>query len=505
VVNTANRIVERLTFLGRPREDILKEFQTFIQKPTLNETVAAGHEIISFGAQRFHVHRDNFVEACVSPHADGNIRQFTAGYLRHWILNLDGPSRINLVNHQSRGDLKHPNSPLARVLTNDQKREALRKEVFEAVGLYFAIDASQGDQLHIRFGQTSPPDERGYHDDTLAYMREALDINAVSDGVKAFTGILLQLHAGDPRIIIVDEPEAFLHPSLAFKLGKQLAQGAAAEGKHVFASTHSPQFVMGAILSGAKVNIIRLAYSPAAGGTARLLPTVELNTLMNDPLLRSVGMLGALFYDYVIVAEADADRAFYQEINERLLTSDDNRGIPNALFLNAQNKDTIPRIVAPLRKLGIPAAAVADIDILKEGGGEWTRHLRACGLPTGEHQPYGTRRTHVINELEKTNPDFKTAGGVSLLTGAEKEIAENLLRDIARYGLFVVPRGEVEAWLTSLNVPRSKRGWLRSIFEVMEGDSTSPDYVRPSAGDVWDFLGLIKTWLVDPDRRGIPA
>jgi hypothetical protein len=53
-------------------------------------------------------------------------------------------------------------------------------------------------------------------------------------------------------------------------------------------------------------------------------------------MLRSVGVLEGLFYNYVIVGEADADRAFYQEINERL---------PAA----------IPKIIEPLRKLGIPS------------------------------------------------------------------------------------------------------------------------------------------------------
>lgn len=502
-VNFASRIVEKLIFLDRNRDDVLKEFETFIQEPNINETVGQGITIVKVGLERFHVNTDLFVNACITPNARSN--QFANWYLKHRTLNLDGPGRIGLVNSQGRGDLKYPTTPLARLLTNDEKRTSLRKVVFDALGLYFAIDASQGDQLSVRFGETPPPDERRFHDETLSYMRKALDTGAVSDGVKAFTGILLQLHAGDPKVIIVDEPEAFLHPSLALKLGKELAKGAAIEGKHIFASTHSPQFVMGAILSGAKVNIIRLTYSPNSGGTARLLSNTELNMLMRDPLLRSVGVLGALFYDYVIVAEADADRAFYQEINERLLAADDPRGIPSALFINAENKQTISKIVAPLRKLGVPTAAIADIDVLKDGGDEWSRHLKACGTPIGEHQPYGTRRLRVHDALRNKNPEFKTAGGITLLEGAERELAENLLSDLGRYGLFIVPRGEVEAWLSDLRVSRSKHGWLRSIFEVMGSDINAVQYVKPAADDVWDFVADIRSWLVDPNRRGIPA
>jgi predicted ATP-dependent endonuclease of OLD family len=43
----------------------------------------------------------------------------------------------------------------------------------------------------------------------------------MSDGVRAFTGIITEVIAGDPNILLIDEPEAFLHPSLAYKLGKE--------------------------------------------------------------------------------------------------------------------------------------------------------------------------------------------------------------------------------------------------------------------------------------------
>src|ERR1017187_8124922 len=116
---------------------------------------------------------------------------------------------------------------------------------------------------------------------------------------------------------------------------------------------------MGAIQSGAKINIVRLTYDHNVG-TARLLPSADLMRMMRDPLLRSANVLSGLFYSSVVVCEADADRAFYHEVNERLLASDDSRGIPHALFLNANGKDTIPRIVGPMRALGIPCAEITD-------------------------------------------------------------------------------------------------------------------------------------------------
>ena len=178
---------------------------------------------------------------------------------------------------------------------DDDNRIALRKIVADALGLYFAIDAFSKNTLNAHFGTTPPPaDERSYSAAMMNWLNGARDISKVSDGVKAFTGILLQVYAGDPSLVIVDEPEAFLHPSLAHRLGTELAKAAVDTKKHVFAATHSAHFLMGAIQSGASVNIVLLTYRDGIA-TARLLDNDSLVPFMNDPLLRSVGVLDGLF------------------------------------------------------------------------------------------------------------------------------------------------------------------------------------------------------------------
>lgn len=504
--NSGGKIIQDLIFNNYSHDDASIELEKIIQEPHFGETVHPSHVIINHRNGRVQVQKDQFLLSLTNPNsrATGHSNLFANWYASNFILALDGPSRINLVNSQHRGDLKSPQTPFARLLVDDARRTALRHLIYDATGMHFVLDASVGDQLNIRFGDFEPPSERSLEEETLDYMREARSIEQVSDGVKAFTGILLQLHVGQPKVITVDEPEAFLHPTLAFTLGKELAKGAVGEGKQIFASTHSAQFLMGAISSGAEVNIVRLTYKNDFG-TARLLLSDELRSLMQDPLLRSVGVLEGLFFDGVLVGEANADRAFYQEVNERLLAEGDTRGAPRTLFLNADNKQTIPRIVAPLRKLGIPTAGVVDIDVLKDAGTDWSRHLKAIGIPESEHDAYAIRRQKALKALQTLDTDFKRGGGIDLLNPTDREMAENLLSDLGRYGLFVVPRGEVENWLTQLNVERSKQKWLRSIFEKMGSDPNCEAYVRPGPGDVWDFLGAVSSWMKDLKRRGIPA
>lgn len=497
-------MVDSVTFKEFNQEEAQRELEMRVLPPRVGDPIYEGHQYMRIVSGRAHILTSSFISSLIFPNSnESNRRNFAQYFASGLILSLDGPSRIGLTHAQQRGDLKNPSSAFARLFVNDEKRQSMRDLLYEATGMYFALDASVGDQLHVKFGNSPPPNERSLDDLTLDYMRTARGFEDISDGIKAFTGILIQLHAGTPQVITVDEPEAFLHPSLAFKLGKELARGAAEEGKRIFASTHSSQFLMGAISSGAEVNIVRLTYQNGIG-TARLLPSAEITMLMQDPLLRSVGVLDGLFFDAVLVGEANADRAFYQEINERLVTSGDARGAQRTLFLNADNKQTIPRIVQPLRRLGIPAVGVVDLDVLKDGGTDWVRQLRAIGVPSSEERAYSDRRVAVLASLTATGKDFKKAGGLSLLTGKELEAAQNLLQDLARYGLFVVNSGEVESWLAELEVDRSKQKWLRSIFDKMGSDPNSPGYVRPRDGDVWDFVGEITAWIADKKRRGIP-
>ena len=66
---------------------------------------------------------------------------------------------------------------------------------------------------------------------------------------KAFVGIIAEVMAGDPDIIFIDEPEAFLHPSLQYLLGQQIAANSSSS-KQVYAATHSPSFLLGCALQG---------------------------------------------------------------------------------------------------------------------------------------------------------------------------------------------------------------------------------------------------------------
>lgn len=400
-----------------------------------------------------------------------------------------------------------PQSSFQVLFGDNQKRGEVRRIISEAFGSYFVIDPTNLGQLRIRLAPRAPIDEmeeRGIHEEAVAFHAAAQPVEEVSDGVKAFTGIITEVMAGDPRVLLIDEPEAFLHPALTFKLGLEVSQAALKSDKRLFVSTHSPTFVMGCIQSGAPVNIVRLTYRNRIA-TARVLPSAEILELMRNPLLRSTGVLSGLFYEFVVVTESDADRAFYEEVNERLLRLKPEWGIPNCLFINAQNKQTVPTILKPLRKLGIPAAGIVDVDVLKEGGTVWSTLLSGAFIPELSHQPLASQRAAIKQAMENTGKNMKRDGGLAILPAAEREAAQNLFDQLAAYGVFAVPGGELESWLKPLGATGHGPSWLVTVFERMGEDSSDTNYVKPQEGDVWEFLARVKAWLVDPARKGIPS
>lgn len=503
--NTNDVIIDEIELAGINESILDEKIQSITLDANPGEAIHPGHILVGKGQTRHQVNEVQFRQALATPNAQPT--HTCSWFLSYNTLILNGSNRINLVNQQAAGNLQQPAHSSFQVLfRDDDKREEVRRIIFEAFGQYLVVDPTNLGQLNLRLSKQAPKDameERGIHQEAVDFHAKALPIAQASDGVKAFTGMVTEMIAGDPSVLLMDEPEAFLHPSLSFKLGKEVSQIMSGTDKRLFVATHSPNFVMGCIQSGAPVNIVRLTYRNDVA-TARILPNEDILKLMRNPLLRSTGVLSGLFYEFVIVTESDADRAFYQEINDRLLKSGDQRGIPNCLFLHAQNKQTVKTIIKPLRELGIPVAGVVDIDVIKEGGVVWSSFLDSGSIPELEREPLANLRQALKRKFDESGRNMKRDGGIQILSGDDREALQNFFDKLADYGLFVVPNGELESWLTSLDASGHGPNWLVEIFEKMGEDPTSESYIKPDTNDVWEFIDSIASWFLDPRRKGIP-
>ena len=404
--------------------------------------------------------------------------------------------------------LRDPSRTLQRIIfwalfKDDHAREEVRRFTDEAFGAHYVIDPTGMTQFRARLSKRKPTrktEEQALDSRSQSFHNKAPLITTLGDGYRASIGLISAVMSLPHRILLVDEPEAFLHPTLARHVGRVLAETARKRSASLVAATHSSDFLYGCIQAEPNLRIIRLTFQEEKA-TARSIEPSRILHMMSDPLLRSANTLRAMFFKSVIVTEGDADRAFYDEINYRLQQS--NSGIEDAVFLNAQNWQTIPRIVAPLREIGVPAAAVFDFDVVMDKDFKCIWEL-FFGHPNLKELQQ--RRTHVKEVMEKRGRKECKRHGLNLFRNDERQSIEEFISISAEFGIYFVPVGELECWLSGLQVARhrDKPTWLTRMFSRLGSDPSSEEYVSPEEGDVWEFIKRIEVWMNDSNRRGLP-
>ena len=249
-------VVKSIEFEAWTHDGIKQAIAELEIEPALNEVLNPDHVMISKlhpqsnSPVRMQIHKPALLQEAQDPNGP---RHRYAPFLSLFSLKLDGTNRLALANPQKSGDLLEtaPNH-LAHLFVNNPARSKLREIVRDAFGKYLVVDPTKIGELRFRLSSRAPVDEReekGWDSRAQTFHQRAMAITAASDGVKAFVGMLSTIISGDPKVTIVDEPEAFLHPSLSDRLGREIAAALGAS-KRAFVSTHSASFLMGCVRSG---------------------------------------------------------------------------------------------------------------------------------------------------------------------------------------------------------------------------------------------------------------
>ena len=426
-------------------------------------------------------------------------------FVRGFTLRLDGRTRFDLVDPKETGELeKHPKNHLWALFVDDDARSKVRDFTYEAFRKYYVIDPTGMQSFRVRLSDRKPrskTEEQSLDDRSRKFHARAPLVSQLGDGLRTSVGLVSAVMSLPQQILLIDEPEAFLHPTLARRVGSFLSQIARERSASMITATHSADFLYGCIQSAPDLRIVRLTYN-GAKATARSIDPGKIINLMHDPLLRSANTLRALFYRAVIVTESDADRALYDEVNFRLLQEE--AGMEDALFLNGQNWQTIPRLVSPLREIGIPAAAVFDLDVIMS---EQFRIIWDMFSGHPNVRSLQEQRTAISANLKSVGKDKVKKLGINCLEPNDRGSLLEFI-DIAReYGVFFVTVGELESWFADFKITRrrNKPAWLTDVFAKLGSDPSSSNYVNPTEQDIWKFVRSMGEWTADPNAKGIPG
>ncbi len=348
----------------------------------------------------------------------------TRFYERYWtrspsflIRLLNAQSRIELANKTAAPSViaKHQLHPYHAFFFDTSLEEAFSIKVADAFGKDFRINRT-GSEVAGYLG-SAPQGERLSSEYEQSIITEMIPIEQFGDGVRSYTGILLNAIA-DPRpVTIIDEPEAFLHPPQARKLGYEIAGSAKSTGQQVFVATHSAEFIQGALASAnPNIHFLYLDHS----NIARPVFYVDRSTVSEfgqKPFLANTNALDAMFYEQVVICEGEADIMFFKWISGNTPLE---RNLQNTFWISSYGKSAIPGMMQDLARLGVESRCIFDLDVLLSLD-ILERVCAAVSIDFGEHRDALLRLAREI----RVPPAAEALQSIQSIVGALDDVADD--------------------------------------------------------------------------------
>lgn len=373
-----------------------------------------------------------------------------------------------------------PTHPIHHLHRSEVVETRIANQFYAAFGQHLVVNRGGGASVSIHVGATPahPPFSMEHAHETAAMPQ----LNLQGDGMRAYAGILLNSATEPQTSLLIDEPEAFLHPPQARLLAYSMAKESA--GRQLIVATHSTDIVQGFLASGRAVRVVRLQRSGNIGSTTELRAT-DVDAVWRDPLLRQTNILDGLFHENVVVCEADSDCQFYGALVDAM--NDSAPGTAqrrDVMFVHCGGKQRVHTVVRALRAVKVPVAVVCDFDVLNDEQplrriveayeGDWLavasdwKVVKSSvdakrpdlTLPElkeevikvldslSDQESLKRARKKIEDSLKQASP-WATAKQVGLQyvpSGDATNAAKRLLQTLAALRIFVVPIGELEGF-----------------------------------------------------------
>lgn len=430
--------------------------------------------------------------------------------------------RLSLTNPSQPFDSRRsgPQTPLQAIYNNAEKVEELSRASQSAFGVPLTYSHHDG-HWRLRLGEPEvTPEVTGRHlfptPETKAAIEALEVVEEQGDGLRSYLGVLLELLAERHVFVVLDEPEAFLHPPQARQLASVILEVKPDEAQ-LFVATHDSNFVRGLLdVPEARLSIVRISRDGDKNSVEVIEPkTIE--TVARDAVLRHSNILDAMFHSAAVVCEAEADCLLYESV------AIDGSHLPSGMtvhFAGSSGKQRVTRTCELLRDLGVPTAAIVDFDIFKSreevlalitavGGNVDAVDTRLSSVvvqladlaraetPTkdklvdginailGDLEPaakLSAAKLREVSNLARRSGQWSQLKrhGVDQTTGALHTDVQQLVNELAEQRVHVVPKGELESWFR--DAPGKGGSHVARILD--EGWHTDPDRGRELAAFV---------------------
>lgn len=278
------------------------------------------------------------------------------------VFYLDASSRLEIAesgpSHNAQDDA--PTTLLQKLYESDASvEEELRSAFRNTFDMEIRFDYSSLKQLSFRIAEEFddiPEDPREARHILGRYRK----LDNQGHGFRSFVGVVLSLLLSSHRVVLMDEPEAFLHPAQARDLGRWIANHSSQISGQVVLATHDSSFLSGVLEGESEVKILRLNRPTTTETYYSGISTDVTSELAHDPLLSSQRVIESVFHRGVVVCEGGSDRSVYQAVANRVLDQGD------VLFVDALGAESIKNVTKVIEGAYTPKVAITDIDILDD-------------------------------------------------------------------------------------------------------------------------------------------
>ncbi|MGL6072596.1 MAG: AAA family ATPase [Fimbriiglobus sp.] len=406
-------------------------------------------------------------ESCL-PFQEGDVP-----YVDYFWKSLDSRNRHwnDVVAHMVGSQV--PYNPVQVMYENFEKEQRVSQLFQEAFGQELILNRFGGSHYPLHIGKRpEPTNNQNYF--TPEFAKKIQDLPKLADqgsGMQSFGSLLIScLFDNDRSAIFIDEPEVYLHPPQARKLGSFLA-GETTERTQLFIATHNGSFVRGlldaqASTPSSRVRVIRIIRDDVSN-TIHELNNEDIKRLWTDTVLRHSNVLDGLFHQRVIICESDTDCTFFAAVRAATRGPANDLEGDDVMFLSAGGKGRVSVMASALRSLGVKVIAAMDFDVLNTTA-QFEIIVKSLTNPSDEYwsslkknynivcnhikaKGRGIKKNDLLQNITKVFHDIN----VEVLSKNDVEPIVNLLNEIKpwsdakKYGKGALPVGEVsDAWET---------------------------------------------------------
>lgn len=420
-----------------------------------------------------------------------------------------------------------PQQELHALYLDDLAKQRLFDELRDSFGKGVWPDTARGSVLCLRVSDEGilPTAEDRLSPKKMSTFRT---VETEGDGLKSYVATCVALLLGARPVCLIDEPEMCLHPPQAYNLGRFIGRYGTSGKTATLVATHSSQILRGVIQTAREIKIVRLTRK-GKNFSAHLVPAEMLAEAVAKPTVRAESILDGIFAQSVLVLESDGDRLVYQAAWETL----SNELRLDIHFATVGGVGGIADTCRLYRSLKIPVAVVADLDMVSDPA-RLRRVLQVMASAT-DADLLSQRAMSIVDVIRRTPPTISPGdvaaslaraipkgaewvdeedanlrrelsrltqkldrmrrlkrGGITALEDSIQVELVRLVDDLKSHGIFLVPVGELEGWLSGAQLSESRENkWAWANAAALHIQSKGA-----ASGDVWDFVREVGRYLV---------